>query len=181
MKDAAVLLEELVLEYGMKGLKLHPPSGFYPNDKSLYPLYSKALELKIPVFFHTGTSILPGMRYKYGKPSYLDDVSIDFPELTIVLIHSGRGCDYDEAFLMCKLHKNIIMDITGLPPKKLLSYFPELEANQERIIFGTDWPTMPSTISRNIAEIHKLPLKSKTTEKILRTNAEAMIDKHQMM
>jgi len=144
-------------------------------------LYSKALELKILVFFNTGASVLPGMRYKYGKPCYLDDVSIDLPELTIVMIHSGRGCDYDEAFLMCRPHKNIIMDITGLQPKKLLSYFPELETNQERIIFGSDWPTMPSTMSRNIIEIYELPLKSKTSEKVLRTNTEAMIDKHQMM
>ena len=181
VKDPVELIEELVRDYGIKGLKLHPPSGFYPNDNALYSLYRKALELKIPVFFHTGTSVLPGMRYKYGKPGYLDDVSIDFPELTIVMIHSGRGCDYDEAFLMCRLHKNIIMDITGLPPKKLLSYFPALEANQEKIIFGTDWPTIPSTISGNIAEIRELPLKSKTIEKILRLNAEAMIDKHQMM
>jgi len=35
---AADLFETCVSEWGMRGLKLHPCSGFYPNQKEVYPL-----------------------------------------------------------------------------------------------------------------------------------------------
>ncbi|MFN3534855.1 MAG: amidohydrolase family protein, partial [Desulfatiglandales bacterium] len=107
-------------EMGHRGLKLYPVyQHFYPNDPRLYPLYFKAQELQIPVMFHTGSSSFPGARIKYGDPIFLDDVAVDFPDLTIIMSHGGRGFWYEKAFFLTRLHKNIYMDITGLPPSKL--------------------------------------------------------------
>ena len=39
---------------------------------------------------HTGTSIFPGARSRAGEPIAVDDVAVDFPELTIVIAHGGR-------------------------------------------------------------------------------------------
>lgn len=181
LDEPVKIFETLVKEYGMKGLKLHPPSGFYPNDSSLYPLYAKAQELRLPVFLHIGSSVFPGMRYKYSRPIYLDDIAVDFPELTIVMIHCGRGCDYEAAYFMAKLHKNIFMDISGLPPGKLFDYFPELERNIDKVIFGSDWPAMPARISDNIKAIKNLPLKDSSIEKMLKKNLERLLDKHRMI
>lgn len=175
------LLEKLVKEHGIKGLKLHPPSGFYPNDPLLYPLYAKAMELNLPVFFHIGSSVFLGMRMKYSRPIFLDDLAVDFPDLTLIMIHCGRGFDYDAAFFLSKLHRNIYMDITGLPPARLMTYFPDLEKNSEKIIFGSDWPSMPAGIKQNIEGIQNLPLKSSTIEKILYKNVKRLIDQHQMV
>lgn len=178
--DPAGLLEDLVVNHGMRGLKLHPPSGFYPNDPRLYPLYAKAVELNIPVFLHIGSSTLPGMRLKYARPIYLDDVAVDFPDLTIVMIHAGRGYDYEAAFCLAKLHANIILDVTGLPPAKLLQYFPELERLADRVIFGSDWPTFPATPGKNAAALRALPMAEASITMILRENARRLITQHNM-
>jgi predicted TIM-barrel fold metal-dependent hydrolase len=140
----------------------------------LYPLYAVAQELKIPVMVHTGSSVFKGARLKYGDPLALDDVAVDFPELTIVMAHSGRGFWYDRAFFLARLHEHVYMEVAGLPPQRLLEYFPELERNADKIIFGSDWPGMPY-IGRNIELIRSLPLKASTKNKILGENAARIL------
>lgn len=170
--DPAERLESYIKENGIRGLKLHPSyQFFYPNESRLYPLYQKAQELRIPIIFHIGSSIFKGTRLKYCDPIYLDDVAVDFPDLKIIMAHSGRGFWYNDCFALSRLHKNLYMDITGLPPQNLLSYFPELEKNEEKVIFGSDWPTMPGGIRKNVEAIKSLPLKDKTIEAILFKNA----------
>lgn len=170
--DPAAKLEVQVKEGGIKGLKLHPSyQFFYPNEARLYPLYAKSQELRIPVIFHIGSSIFKGTKLKYCDPIYLDDLAVDFPDLKIIMAHSGRGFWYDECFSLSRLHRNVYMDITGLPPQNLLSYFPDLEKNSEKVLFGSDWPTMPTGIAKNIEAIKSLPLSDRSIEAILYKNA----------
>jgi len=174
--DPAAQIQSQVKEGGVKGLKLHPSyQFFYPNEPRLYPLYAKAQELVIPVVFHIGSSIFKGTRLKYCDPIYLDDVAVDFPELRIIMAHSGRGFWYDDCFFLSRLHRNVYMDITGLPPQNLLSYFPEMEKNREKILFGSDWPTIPTDIGKNIEAVKALPLSDRTLEAILYRNAEKIL------
>lgn len=174
--DLIERLEEYVKVGGVKGIKLHPSyQFFYPNEARLYPLYQKAQELGLPIIFHIGSSIFKGTRLKYCDPIHLDDVAVDFPNLKIIMAHSGRGFWYSECFSLSRIHKNVYMDITGLPPQNLLNYFPELEKNAEKIIFGSDWPTMPTSIQKNIDAIKSLPLQEKTIESILFRNATKIL------
>lgn len=168
-------LERCVNELGMRGIKLYPTyQQFYPNDRMLYPLYAKAQELKIPVMVHTGSSIFRGSRLKYGDPVLLDDVAVDFPELILIQVHSGRGFWYEAAFFLAQLHPHVYMEIAGLPPQNLLKYFPELEKNAHKILFGSDWPGVPG-IAKNIETIRSLPLLKETKEKILGGNAAKIL------
>lgn len=168
-------LERYVTEMGFRGIKLYPTyQHFYANDSRLYPLYAKAQDLGIPVMIHTGSSIFKGARLKYGDPLHMDDLAVDFPELTLLMVHSGRGFWYDRAYFLAKLHANMYMEISGLPPQKLLDYFPKLERVADKIIFGSDWPGMPH-IKRNIEIIRALPLKEETKEKILGGNAARIL------
>ena len=174
--DLAATLQFYVKDCGIKGLTLHPSyQFFYPNEARLYPLYAKAQELRIPVIFHIGSSIFKGTRLKYCDPIYLDDIAVDFPDLKIVMAHSGRGFWYNECFSLSRLHQNVYMDITGLPPQNLLSYFPDLEKNSEKVLFGSDWPTMPTEIGKNIEAIKSLPLSDRTLEAILFRNAHKIL------
>jgi len=174
--DPASKMELYVRDGGARGLKFHPSyQYFYPNDAQLYPIYSKAQELGISIIFHIGTSIFKGTRLKYCDPIHLDDVAVDFPDLKIVMAHSGRGFWYDICFGLARLHKNLYMDITGLPPQNLLNYFPELERIAEKVVFGSDWPTMPTSIAENVTAIKSLPLKDGTIEAILYKNAHKIL------
>lgn len=160
---------------GFKGLKLYPTyQGFYADDSIVYPLYAKAQELGIPVMIHTGSSIFKGARLKYGDPLWLDDVAVDFPDLPLIQVHSGRGFWYGRAFFLARLHRNVHMEIAGLPPQKLLEYFPELDRNADKIVFGSDWPGLRS-IAGNIKAIRSLPISEETKTKILGGNAERLL------
>lgn len=168
-------LKRLVEEDGFRGLKLYPTyQQYFLNDSRIYPIYGMAQNLGIPVLIHTGSSVFPGSRLKYGDPLHLDDVAVDFPDLKLVMAHSGRGFWYDRAFFLSKLHKNVYMEISGLPPAKLPEYFPDLGRNADKVIFGSDWPGMPH-VKRNIDAIMALPLPPGAAEKILWDNAARLL------
>lgn len=168
-------LARCVKELGMRGLKLTPTyAHFYPNDSRLYPMYAKAQELNIPVMVHTGSSVFRGSKLKYGDPLYLDDVAIDFPDLVIIQVHSGRGFWYNRAAFLARLHPNVYMEIAGLPPQKLLTYFPELERLADKVIFGSDWPGVPD-LAGNVEAIRALPISEEAKAKILGENAAEIL------
>jgi predicted TIM-barrel fold metal-dependent hydrolase len=169
-------LERLVKDNGFQGLKLYPTYQlYYPNDAMIYPLYAKAQELNIPVSLHIGSSVFVGSRLKYGDPIYMDDVAVDFPDLNLLMCHSGRPFWYQNAFGIARLHKNVYLEISGLPPHKLLDYFPELETIAHKVIYGSDWPGIP-TIKENIHAIKDLRLSDDAKEKILGKNAMRLLN-----
>jgi predicted TIM-barrel fold metal-dependent hydrolase len=173
--DLALSLERWVKEDGFAGIKLYPTyQHHYVNEIRLYPLYAKAQELGIPVLVHTGSSVFKGARIKYGNPLYLDDVAIDFPDLKILMAHSGRPLWYEHAFWMARQHENVYLEISGLPAKNLLNYFPKLESLAHKFVYGSDWPGNPY-LARNIEAIKALPIKEGTKSKILSENAARIL------
>lgn len=169
-------LERLVRDQGFRGLKLYPTySYYYPNDRMLYPLYAKAETLGIPVMCHTGSSVFPGSRLKYGDPLYLDDVAVDFPDLVLFITHGGRPFWYDRSYALARLHANVYIDIAGLPPRKLLDYFPELPRVADKIVFGSDWPGIPGTVGENLAAMRALPLSDAAKDAILGGTAARLL------
>ncbi len=168
-------LERLVTRHGFRGLKLYPTYAyFYPNDAMLYPVYAVAQEAGIPVMWHTGSSVFPASRLKYGDPIFIDDVAVDFPELTAIITHSGRPFWYDRAYALARFHENVYMEIAGLPPQRLLTYFPELERVADKTLFGSDWPSV-FTVKKNIETIRGLALSEKAKDAILGGNAARLL------
>ena len=55
-----------------------------------------------------------------------------------------------------------------------MSYFPELARNTDKVIFGSDWPGMPS-ISGNMEAIRQLPISVEGMENILGGNAAKLL------
>ena len=159
---------------GVVGFKLHPVhQGFYPNDESLYPVYAYCEENGLPVMVHTGSSIFRGAKLKYGDPLLMDDVAADFPGLSLILSHAGRGIWYEAASLMARLHRRVYLDISGLPPSRLLDYLPNLEAQAGKVLFGSDWPGAPS-IRANAEAVSGLGLSTDALEAILWRNTATL-------
>jgi predicted TIM-barrel fold metal-dependent hydrolase len=165
----------LVEEYGFRGVKLIPVyNHFYANEPRLYPLYAEAQQRGLPVLVHTGSSVFRGAKLKYGDPLCLDEVAVDFPDLVILMAHGGRGFWYDRAAFLCRIHENMYIDLTGLPPANYLKYFPDLEKIADKLVFGSDWPTAPSR-KENIESVRALPLAPETKEKILGLTAAGLL------
>jgi len=163
---------------GIRGLKVHPSHQlFAPNDyrNGLGPLramYERAQANGMPVMIHTGTSIFPGARNLYAQPMLADDVGVDFPDLVVILAHGGRPLWMEEAFFLVRRHKNMYMDISGIPPQRLMEYFPRIEEIADKVLFGTDWPGpgVPGVLG-NIEKFRALPISPASQQKILYDNA----------
>lgn len=170
--------EELIKGGIVKGFKFHPTcQGFYPNDRMAYQLYEVIAHHKLPAIFHTGHSGIGtgmrgggGMRLKYSQPIHIDDVAVDFPDMTIVLAHPSWPWT-DEALSMA-LHKpNVYIDLSGWMPK----YFPPQivqYANgqlRSKMLFGSDFPLIAP--ERWLAQFTEVGFKPEVHDLILKKNA----------
>lgn len=173
-KDLAGTIEACIKD-GAAGIKLYPSyNHFFPNDRSLYPVYEIAQERSLPVLIHTGSSVFKGSKIKYANPLLLDEVAVDFPGCLLLLAHGGRGLWYETAFFLTRLHPNVYLEISGLPPQNLFKYFPELNKITDKIVFGSDWPGVKS-IAANIEAVKKLGLTAQDVKKILFGNAARLL------
>ena len=172
----------LVKDFGIKGFKFHPTmQGFYPNDRSAYPLYEAIVESGVPALFHTGqTGVGAGMhggmnmRLKFSNPMYLDDVAADFPDMKIILAHPSFP--WQEEALSVATHKpNVYIDLSGWSPR----YFPKIlvqYANsilRHKVLFGSDWPAILP--DRWLADFDTLDIRPEVKPLILKENAAKLL------
>src|SRR2546426_6324907 len=176
-------VRKLIREDHMGGIKIHPPHQLFDANAyvggqmpALRTLYEEAADAKVPVMIHTGTSIFPGARAKFGNPLTADDVAVDFPNLSIILAHGGRPFWCEEAFFLLRRHRNVYLDISSIPPKNLLTYFPRLEMIADKVLFGSDWPGpgVPG-IAANLEAFQELDLSDAAKRKILSDNATKVL------
>ncbi|MDH2425236.1 amidohydrolase family protein [Sphaerisporangium sp. TRM90804] len=172
----------LVEEHGVRGIKFHPNvQAFHPNDRMAYELYEALEELGVPALFHTGQTGLGagvrgggGVRLKFSNPMDVDDVAVDFPDLTIILAHPSFPWQ-DEALAVATHKPNVYIDLSGWSPK----YFPPQlvqYANtllQDKVLFGSDYPLISP--DRWLADFEKLPIKEEVRPKILKHNAARVL------
>ena len=168
-KNGLELFKRCIEEWGMKGLKLHPCTGFYPNQKEVYPLLEKASEWKVPVLIHSGSMMVP-LRSKYSQSIHFDDLGADFPDLPIIAAHSGGMFGYTQMISIMNIKLNIMADISAWQVtadrnypffcKSLRDLMDFVEP--ERIFFGSDSPSFRSIMSNKnwVQCIRDLPQKA---------------------
>ncbi len=171
-------VDRLVSEFGIRAIKLHPPHQlFRPNAyvddprSTLRALYAAAERRRLPVIFHTGTSVFPRARNRYSDPLFVEDVALDFPDLTIVLAHGGRPIWMETAVFLARRFPNVWLELSGVPPDRLLEYFPQLPRVAAKTLFGTDWPG-PGVrdLGANLRAFRALPLPDEVARRILEEN-----------
>ena len=142
---------------GAVALKVHPVhGGFEASDRMMYPAYAWAEQHRLPVIVHCGTSTFAGSVNAYADPVLLDPVFRDFPDLTVVLAHGGRGWWYQQAAFLALMKPNVWLEVSGLPPRRLPDYYgATLRRLADKMIFGTDWPGVPS-VRQNAEALEKV-------------------------
>lgn len=177
----------LIADHGIRGFKFHPTmQGFYPNDRTAYPLYEAIAEAGLPALFHTGQTGVGagmrggnGMRLKYSNPMHLDDVAVDFPDMPIVLAHPSFPWQ-DEALAVATHKPNVWIDLSGWRPK----YFPPILVRyadtllRDRVLFGSDWPMIDP--EGWLEEFEALPIKPENRPGILKGNAARLLGLKEM-
>jgi predicted TIM-barrel fold metal-dependent hydrolase len=168
-------------EMGIRALKVHPPHQLvHANDhvrgnERLRAIYEAAQELRMPVMVHTGTSLFPGARNRFGNPLDLDDVAQDFPDLQLILAHGGRPLWTQEAFFVLRRFRNVWLDLSSIPPQRIPEWFPALSDVRDRVLYGSDWPGPGvKELGDNIPRIRDLALARPFYERIFQLNAERL-------
>ena len=135
-------LRRCVRELGFKGIRVLPWLWeLPPTHARFYPVYAECCELGVPFCTqvgHTG----PLMPSEVGRPiPYIDQVAIDFPELTIVCGHIGYPWT-EEMIAVATKHPNVYIDTSAYTvqryPANLVAY---LRAHgRTKVMFGSNWP-----------------------------------------
>ena len=151
--QALDLFRRAVENWGLRGLKLHPASGWYPSDERFYPLYEQCMAYGLPMLIHTGGHPAP-LKSRFGRPIYVDDVAAEFPDLSIIMAHCGHRW-WQEALLVCDMKPNCHVDISGRQPQFVANpgrFYQWLRriidtVGPWRVIFATDGPYLNSLCS----------------------------------
>ena len=167
-------LEVAVKEYGFVGAHLYPHWCELPPDhRKYYPYYAKCCELDIPIMMQVGHNLIYSRNRRLpsvGRPIYLDQVAIDFPDLKLIGIHIGIPWT-EEMISMCWKHENVYTAGDAYAPK----YWPETFVHyansygRHKVMFGTDWPVIDPI--RAVDEFNDLNFRDEAKDLILRENA----------
>ena len=139
--------ERAVDGLGLRGLKLLPSGNRVAiNDRRIWPLYESAERMGVPVVCHTGWDTLPTERMlDYEHPLFAEDVVRDFPDLKLVLAHTGFQWADEAIWLMAK-SPNLYADLAFWPETtplwraaQVLSWAKKLGV-LDRILWGSDYP-----------------------------------------
>ncbi len=115
-----------------------------PNNRRFYPVYATCVDLGVPFctqIGHTG----PLRRSEVGRPiPYLEDVLLDFPELTVVGGHLGYPW-IDEVTSLTFKFPNFYVDTSAYSARRFPSSFVDYMkgAGAGRVMFGSNWPMIP--------------------------------------
>lgn len=135
---------------------------FYPidlytgEDKTASSLFHNPLqlcsELNLPAIFHCGDCLNTAKKakLKYAHPLHIDEVAVDYDDVTFVIAHMGYPWHRDAAEV-CFKNKNVFADISGfvygnfsLQDRvnfiKVLKEFEEVAGGTDKLLFGTDFP-----------------------------------------
>jgi len=172
-----------LVDLGIRALKIHPPHQEFRVNAyragageehlpALAGIYRRAQEVGLPLMVHTGTSVFPGARSRYGDPMDCDDIGIDFPQLTMILAHCGRPLWAPGAIFIIRRFPNAFIDLSSIPPQRLLHYIPMLDKLANKCLWGTDWPGPGApTMDHNLKQFIDLGLSDESRRAILHDNA----------
>ena len=143
--------------------------GVAPNDAIYYPIYTKCVELGLPITINTGIPGPPAPG-ECQHPMHLDKVCLHFPELVLVMAH-GADPWWNEACRLMLKYRNLYMMTSAYLPR----YFPpELihfmnTRGQGKVMFASDHPAIQ--MDRCLREAVQLDLREGVLERFLYENA----------
>ncbi len=172
MKNVEYMVR-LYEQYGVRAFSCFP-SGTDPqvaiNDKKMYPVYAKCVELGVPIFCCAG---VPGPRLKMEpqRVELIDEVMYDFPDLVFVTRHGCEPWTELAVKLMLKwpgLHYSTSAFAPKYYPTDIIDYANSRGA--DKILYAGYFP-MGLSIERIMTEMVNVGFKDEVWPKFLRDNA----------
>lgn len=173
-------LEQGIKDYGFVGAHWYPHwFSMAPDAAQIYPYYAKCCELDVPIMLQVGHNLVYSKERRLpsvARPILLDQVAIDFPELTLIGIHIGIPWT-EEMISMCWKHENIYTAGDAYAPKhwpKSYVHYANTYGSH-KVLFGTDFPVIDP--ERAVLEVDGLGLRPEAHTKLMRENALRIFSK----
>ena len=156
------LIDKYVREWNCRGLKLVAGYDFYrPNDmKVMGYLMEKAEEYQLTVLFHSGDA-------PRDLPSLQAVAAENFPNVNVVLAHTGMHLYLWEAILAAQRNQNIYVDIAQAFPYDIKIFIQEVSA--DRVMYGSDGPYQSTAVEQQ--KLRSIGLNDEQLRKVFRENA----------
>jgi predicted TIM-barrel fold metal-dependent hydrolase len=171
--EAVGELRRYVSEHGFRGLRIVQWLWELPCTHPLYyPLLTECVRLDVPVCLqvgHTG----PLRSSESGRPSHIERIALDFPDLVIVCGHIGYPWTVEMIAVATKF-PNVYIDTSAYVPKR---YPPELVAylkghGRHKVMFGTNYPMITPDVC--LSQLDLLGLDEDAETGFLQRTAEAV-------
>ncbi|MER7007859.1 amidohydrolase family protein [Dactylosporangium sp. NPDC000555] len=173
-------LRQLVREYETSGVRAVSlfPAGYLPqvpiNDKKMYPIYAKCVELGLPVFVCAG---VPGPRVRMAAQhvELIDEVMYDFPELVLVTRH---GCEpwTDLAVKLMLKWPNLYYSTSAFAPRHYPAAIVDYANTRgaDKVLYAGYFPSGLS-LERIMTELPAVPFKDSVWPGFLHGNAARVL------
>lgn len=148
-------------------------TGLAPNDRVYYPLYTRCVDLGLPISINTG---IPGPPAPAAvqHPIHLDDVCLYFPELVLIMAH-GADPWWNVAIRLMLKYRNLYLMTSAYAPKyfpaELLTYMNT--RGRHKIMFASDHPVL--AMDRCVREACDLDLRDGVLDAFLYGNADRVL------
>jgi uncharacterized protein len=147
---------------------------FELNHRLYYPVYATCAELGLPVSINVG---IPGpqVRSRCQDPVLLEDVLIDFPQLTVIGAHMGHPYEallvqymlkWPQLHLMTSAYLATYMD-------PALVRFMDSTRGRGRVLFASDHPVIP--VRKALDAARALPLSAEGMAEFLGASARRLL------
>ncbi len=150
------------LDAGARVFKVHVQVGrFDPRDPLLEPVWARLEQTGTPVVIHCGSGPLRG---EHTGPAPMTGLLERFPALQLVIAHLGMP-EYAEFLDLAERYERVHLDTTmfatdfteqRMPFDPAL--LPRLGALRDKVVLGSDFPSIPYAYSHQLAALHRLDL-----------------------
>ena len=159
--EAPVYVAE-ALDAGARVFKVHVQVGdFDPRDELLLPVWQRLEQTGTPVVIHCGSGPLRG---QHTGPTPMAGLLERFPRLQLVIAHLGMP-EYAAFLELAATYERVHLDTTMFATdftERLMPFdralLPRLAALRDKVVLGSDFPTIPYPYAHQLAALHRLDL-----------------------
>ncbi|MGI8553588.1 MAG: amidohydrolase family protein [Dehalococcoidia bacterium] len=164
--EADRLLRLAVLEYGMKGLKLHPVAyRALPDGPDTLRLLRLAGDLGVPALFHCGDE-------EFTLPLQIELAAALCPQTVIILGHMGGYFHVQDAIAAAERQSNIILETSAMPyPWRIAEAVQRIGA--ERVLYASDGPGCDPSLE--VAKVRRAGLRDADLELVFHGTIERLL------
>jgi predicted TIM-barrel fold metal-dependent hydrolase len=150
------------LDRGARVFKVHVQvGGFDPRDPVLDPVWARLADTGTPVVIHCGSGPRVG---EHTGPGPIAELLERHPRLQLVIAHLGMP-EYRDFLDLAQRYERVHLDTTMFATdftEALMPFdpadLPRLGALRDKVLLGTDFPSIPYPYAHQLAALHRLDL-----------------------